>query len=100
MLNTHLNKWTTHIFNIQQQTTTNLFKYFNLDESPLSMMDRSLNFTVAGTKSTTISKPKLVEIFGGEDAEEIVAELQMERHDTWYVTFQTSKIVDYLMVKP
>ena len=59
------------------------------------MMERTLKITVAGTKSRTISRPKLVEIFGGEDAEEIVTVLKMERHDTWYVTFQTSKIVDY-----
>ena len=58
-------------------------------------MERTLKITVAGTKSTTISRPKLVEIFGGEDAEEIVTVLQMERHDTWYVTFQTCKIVDH-----
>ena len=46
-------------------------------------------------QSRTISRTELVEIFGGEDAEDFGAVWQMERHDTWYVTFQTSEIVDH-----
>ena len=65
-----------------------------LEGSTLSMMARTLKVIVAGA-TKTISRTELVEIFGVEDAEEIVAIWQLERHDTWYVTFTNSDLVDH-----
>ena len=58
------------------------------------MMERTLKVLVAGA-TKTMSRSELVEIFGGDDAEEIVAIWQMERHDTWYVTFSDSDLVNH-----
>ena len=62
-----INRWNTRV---QHRFSTLWLSLAGLEGSTLSMMERTLKVIVTGA-TKTISRTELVEIFGGEDTEEI-----------------------------